>query len=201
MIRVPTSRPPTHPGEMLLAEFLTPLGITQRDLAKGINVPYQRINEIVNGKRGITPGTAIRLARFFGNTPDYWMNLQMRCDLYLAQDEETSQLKDIRPIVPVEARPSLIAESPNKYEATTKNPEKKRPLDRIVEEVGKLPPREQDAIAEMFLLAVADEQRWTELFQATTDDQWKKLTGFVENEIAEGGLVPVKDVFSPSGKT
>ncbi|MEO7841575.1 MAG: HigA family addiction module antitoxin, partial [Anaerolineales bacterium] len=63
MVRVPTNRIPTHPGEMLLEEFLTPMGISQKDLADNIEVPYQRINEIVNGRRGITPSTALRLAK------------------------------------------------------------------------------------------------------------------------------------------
>jgi len=85
MIRIPTNRQPTHPGEMLLEEFLTPMNITQRELAHAIQVPYQRVNEIVNGRRGITPSTALRLARFFGMTPDFWMNLQLRWDLYHAQ--------------------------------------------------------------------------------------------------------------------
>jgi addiction module HigA family antidote len=66
MIRVPTDRTPTHPGEMLLEEFLKPMGLTQRELANAIHVPYQRINEIVNAKRGMTPGTALRLQKFFG---------------------------------------------------------------------------------------------------------------------------------------
>ena len=61
MIRVPTHRAPTHPGEMLLEDFLKPMGLTQRDLANSINVPYQRVNEIINGKRGITPSTALKL--------------------------------------------------------------------------------------------------------------------------------------------
>ncbi|MCI5211338.1 MAG: addiction module antidote protein, HigA family, partial [Candidatus Electrothrix sp. ATG2] len=64
MIRIPTHRTPTHPGEMLLEEFLRPMEITQRDLADAIHVPYQRINQIVNGERGITPSTALRLAKF-----------------------------------------------------------------------------------------------------------------------------------------
>ena len=64
MIRVPTHREPTHAGDMLLEEFLKPLGLTQRELADGIRVPYQRVNEIVNKKRGMTPGTALRLAKF-----------------------------------------------------------------------------------------------------------------------------------------
>jgi len=61
MVRVPTSRTPIHPGEMLLEEFLNPVGLTQRELADNIRVPYQRVNDLVNGRRGITPGTALRL--------------------------------------------------------------------------------------------------------------------------------------------
>lgn len=78
MVRIPTHRPPTHPGEMLLEEFLNPMNLTQRALAEGIHVPYQRINEIINGKRGITPSTALRLAKFFGTSAGFWMNLQLR---------------------------------------------------------------------------------------------------------------------------
>jgi addiction module HigA family antidote len=66
MIRIPTHREPTHPGEMLLEEFLNPMGLTQRDLADAIHVPYQRVNELVNGRRGVTPSTALRLAKYFG---------------------------------------------------------------------------------------------------------------------------------------
>jgi antitoxin HigA-1 len=97
MIRVPTLRPPTHPGEMLLEEFLTPMGLTQRDLADAIHVPYQRINEIINERRGVTPSTALRLAKFFRMSADFWMNLQMRWDLYQAQRAEQEELKSIRP--------------------------------------------------------------------------------------------------------
>ena len=97
MIRMPTHREPTHPGEMLLEEFLLPMEITQRQLADAIHVPYQRVNEIVNGRRGVTPSTALRLARFFGMSPDFWMNLQLRWDLYQAQQTEASTLKTIRP--------------------------------------------------------------------------------------------------------
>ena len=78
MIRIPTKRTPTHPGEMLLEEFLIPMEISQRALADAILVPYQRINEIVNGHRGITPSTALRLAKFFNTSPDFWMNVQLR---------------------------------------------------------------------------------------------------------------------------
>lgn len=73
MIRVPKYRPPTHPGEMLLEEFLIPMELTQRQLAEAIHVPYQRINEIINGKRGITPSTALRLGKFFGMTAAFWI--------------------------------------------------------------------------------------------------------------------------------
>ena len=69
MVRIPSHREPTHPGEMLLEEFLRPMAMTQHDLAEAIRVPYQRVNEIVRGRRGITPSTALRLSRFFGNTP------------------------------------------------------------------------------------------------------------------------------------
>lgn len=96
MVRVPTHRQPTHPGEMLLEEFLVPMNVSQRDLAEGIRVPYQRVNELINGKRGITPSTALRLARFFGTTPDLWMNLQIRWDLFQAQQTESEELKRIQ---------------------------------------------------------------------------------------------------------
>ena len=88
MVRIPTHRQPTHPGEMLLEEFLTPMGITQQELANAIHVPYQRINEIVRGRRGVTPSTALRLAKFFGVSADFWLNLQLRWDLYNAQQTE-----------------------------------------------------------------------------------------------------------------
>ncbi|HZY41864.1 MAG TPA: HigA family addiction module antitoxin, partial [Anaerolineae bacterium] len=84
MIRVPTHRAPTHPGEMLLEEFLIPMAITQRQLSAAIHVPYQRINEIVNGRRGMTPATALRLTKFLGTSPDFWMDLQLRWELYHA---------------------------------------------------------------------------------------------------------------------
>lgn len=96
MVRIPTHRAPTHPGEMLLEEFLNPMALTQRELAEGIRVPYQRVNELVNGRRGITPATALRLAKFFGTTPDLWMNLQLRWDLYHAQEAEAPDLDRIK---------------------------------------------------------------------------------------------------------
>jgi len=81
---------------MLLEEFLKPMNLSQRDLANGIQVPYQRVNELINGKRGVTPGTALRLAKYFGNTPAFWMNLQLRWDLYHAQQTEAKALRRIR---------------------------------------------------------------------------------------------------------
>ncbi|MCW7554488.1 HigA family addiction module antitoxin [Endozoicomonas gorgoniicola] len=95
MTRIPTNRPPTHPGEMLLEEFLLPMNITQRELASAIHVPYQRVNELVNGKRGITPSTALRLARFLGMSPDFWLNLQLRWDLYKVQQAEKDDIDRI----------------------------------------------------------------------------------------------------------
>jgi addiction module HigA family antidote len=80
---------------MLLEEFLTPMGLTQRELADAIHVPYQRVNEIINGKRGITPSTALRLAKFFGVSADFWMNVQLRWDLYFAQQSEQDTLRSI----------------------------------------------------------------------------------------------------------
>lgn len=96
MVRIPTHGAPTHPGEMLLEEFLSPMGLSQRDLADGIRVPYQRVNELVNARRGITPATALRLAKFFGTTPDLWMNLQLRWDLYHAHEAEAGELEHIK---------------------------------------------------------------------------------------------------------
>ena len=97
MVRVPTHREPTHPGEMLIEEFLIPMGITQRELANSIHVPYQRVNEIINKKRGVTPSTALRLAKFFGMSEDFWMNLQLRWDLYRARRTEAKELQTIKP--------------------------------------------------------------------------------------------------------
>lgn len=98
MVRIPTHRQPTHPGEMLVAEFLRPMQMTQRELADAIHVPYQRVNELVNQKRGITPSTALRLARFFGVSADFWLNLQVRWDLYKTQQAEQDELAAIQDI-------------------------------------------------------------------------------------------------------
>jgi len=81
------SRVTTHPGEMLREEFLVPLGLSQNALALKIRVPATRIGDIVHGKRSITPDTALRLARFFGNSPEFWLNLQQMHDLSKARIE------------------------------------------------------------------------------------------------------------------
>lgn len=94
-MKIPKYRPPTHPGTLLLKDFLEPMGITQRQLADAIHVPYQRINELVNQKRGITPRTAIRLSKFFGNSSQFWLNLQQNWELYHVLKEEEEELKTI----------------------------------------------------------------------------------------------------------
>ena len=82
----------------MLEEFLKPMKLTQQDLARAIRVPYQRVNELINRKRGVTPSTALRLAKFLGTSPAFWMNLQLRWDLYRAQAEEASVLRRIRSV-------------------------------------------------------------------------------------------------------
>lgn len=97
-LRIPNERAPTPPGEMLLEEFLKPLGMTQTGLATRIRVPYVRVNEIVNGKRRITPSTALRLAKVFGTGPEFWLNGQLASDLYRAIHEENGELEQIEPV-------------------------------------------------------------------------------------------------------
>jgi antitoxin HigA-1 len=99
MVRIPASRIPTHPGELLREEFLVPMQLTQRALADGIHVPYQRVNDMINGRRGITPATALRLGKYFGMSPDFWLTMQMRWDLYFAQKDETAVLERIKPLI------------------------------------------------------------------------------------------------------
>ena len=79
--RIPTHRLPTHPGEMLLEEFLKPMGVTQRDFAKHLGIPLQRLNELVLGKRGVTPDTAWLLSMALGTGPEIWIDLQASYDL------------------------------------------------------------------------------------------------------------------------
>ena len=90
---------PIHPGEVLLLDFLEPFGVTQHRLAVSIGVPPRRINEIVHGKRRISADTALRLARFFGTSDRFWINLQSRHDLELERDHLGSSLDAIKPLV------------------------------------------------------------------------------------------------------
>ena len=89
-----TRLPPIHPGEILLDEFLEPMGISQYRLAKDVSVPARRINEIVHGKRGISADTALRLSRFFGMSDRFWLNLQTRYDLEIELDRLGARLDD-----------------------------------------------------------------------------------------------------------
>jgi addiction module HigA family antidote len=91
---MPKKLQPIHPGEILLEEFLEPMGISQYRLAKDINVPPRRINEIVHGRRSITADTALRLSRYFGMTEQFWLNLQTRYDLEVEKDRLGSRLDD-----------------------------------------------------------------------------------------------------------
>jgi addiction module HigA family antidote len=96
--------PPVHPGEILLTEFLEPLQLSQYQLARSISVPARRINEIVHGDRRISADTALRLARFFGTSERFWMNLQSRYDLEIEKDRLGPTLDDIRPLSAASSR-------------------------------------------------------------------------------------------------
>lgn len=89
---------PVHPGEILLEEFLKPLGVSQYQLAKAVDVPARRINEIVHGQRRISADTALRLARYFGTSERFWINLQARYDLEVEKDRLGAALDDIQPL-------------------------------------------------------------------------------------------------------
>lgn len=100
MVRIPTDGAPTHPGEMLVEEFLKPLGLSQTELAAKLEVSYPRVNELVHGKRGVTPDTALRLERLFGMEAQFWLNLQLVWDLYHAQRSPAARsIRRIRRIV------------------------------------------------------------------------------------------------------
>jgi addiction module HigA family antidote len=99
-VRIPSDRPPTPPGEMLLEEFIKPLGITQAELADRIGVSYVRLNEIVNGRRGSSRSTALRLAKALGTSPQFWLNGQLALDLYKASHDE-EELRELERIEPV----------------------------------------------------------------------------------------------------
>jgi addiction module HigA family antidote len=97
-MRLPKNRRPTHPGEIFLEEFLIPLGITQKDAAERLRISYPRMNEIIRGKRSVTPDTALRLARFTSTEPEFWLNLQQAVDLWDAiHSDQAGELKKIQP--------------------------------------------------------------------------------------------------------
>jgi antitoxin HigA-1 len=93
-----TIMPPVHPGEILLTEFLEPLGVSQYQLAKAVDVPARRINEIVHGQRRISADTALRLSRYFGTSERFWLNLQARYDLEIEKDRLGTALDEIQPL-------------------------------------------------------------------------------------------------------
>jgi antitoxin HigA-1 len=97
-MRLPKNRRPTHPGEVFLEDFLVPLGITQKEAAERLHISYPRMNEIVKGRRSVTPDTALRLARFTSTEPEFWLNLQQAVDLWTAlHSDQAHELKHIEP--------------------------------------------------------------------------------------------------------
>jgi addiction module HigA family antidote len=98
--RLPRKRPPTHPGEMLFEEFVKPLGVTQVELARRLDVSYPRLNEIIKGRRSVTPDTALRLSRVLGMSADFWLGLQHDWDLWHAQNGPAAkEIMRLKPIV------------------------------------------------------------------------------------------------------
>jgi addiction module HigA family antidote len=98
MARYDLTRTPTHPGEVLKEDFLSPLGLTQVKLAKALKTSFRTINEILNEKRSISPDMALRLARYFGTTPDVWIGLQADYDLYWAKMKSKKTIEEIKPL-------------------------------------------------------------------------------------------------------
>ena len=97
--RLPRNRPPTHPGEMLFEEFVKPLDITQAELARCLGVSYPRLNEIIKGRRSVTPNTALRLSRVLGMSADFWLGLQQDWDLWHEMNSpEANQINRLKPI-------------------------------------------------------------------------------------------------------
>lgn len=97
MAIIERKRPPVHPGEILKEDFLSPLGITQVELAKALKTSFRTINEILNEKRSISPDMALRLSRYFGTTPDVWVGLQADYDLYWAKMKSKKTIDEIKP--------------------------------------------------------------------------------------------------------
>ncbi len=107
-MRIPTHGPPTHPGAMLVEEFLKPLDISQVELAKLIGVSYPRVNELIHGKRGMTPDTALRLERLFGMEAQFWLNLQLAWDLYQAMHSPAAEeIASIQRLLALRTVPTL----------------------------------------------------------------------------------------------
>jgi len=97
--RLPRNRAPTHPGEMLLEEFLKPMGITQSDFAVRLGVSFPRLNEIIRGRRGVTPDTALRLAKVLGMSAEFWLGLQLDWDLWNAmQSKQYAEIEQLEPV-------------------------------------------------------------------------------------------------------
>ncbi len=97
--RLPKYRPPTHPGEMLMEEFIKPLGVTQTELAAKLGISFPRLNEILRGKRAVTPDTALRLERVLGMSADFWLGLQLDWDLWHAiRADGAAEIAKLRPI-------------------------------------------------------------------------------------------------------
>ena len=97
--RLPTHRPPTHPGEMLLEEFLKPLGITQSAFATRLGISFPRLNEVINAKRSVTPDTALRLAQVTGMSADFWLGLQQDWDLWHAlRSDKAAEIARLKPL-------------------------------------------------------------------------------------------------------
>jgi addiction module HigA family antidote len=98
MRRLPKNRRPTPPGEVFLEDFLLPLGMTQREAADRLRMSYPRMNEIVRGKRAVTPDSALRLAKFSNTEPEFWLNLQQAVDLWDAiHSDEAAEIEEIQP--------------------------------------------------------------------------------------------------------
>lgn len=95
--KLPSHRPPTTPGEVLLEEFIKPLKLTQKEMADAIAVPFQRLNAIVNGRRAVSVSTALRLAKYLGTSPEVWLDLQQKVDLHNSLRKEQDILDDIEP--------------------------------------------------------------------------------------------------------
>ena len=125
---------PIHPGEILMLDYLEPLGITQHRVAVAIGVPPRRINEIVHGKRGITADTALRLARYFGTSERFWLNLQSRYELEVERDRLAGTLDQIEPLVSAkisQLRPCLTRASPIGQQRSTAATVSTAPTERI----------------------------------------------------------------------